>query len=277
MSEWYYVEGGQAQGPIDAGTLAGFLFSGKVNGETPIWKEGMADWIPLATSEIMQGFLEAEETPHEAIVHEVSLEPAAKAMSAQAVESTMAEQTANAAFDPRAGLEEELKKPLTSDPAVTAPESALAEHLSVFTTGANWFYWIAGLTLLNAILIAVQSPVILALGLSSAEITSWFAYDQETGEIDQNIMWISVGVALLLSAIVAGMGWLANKGNKAVYLVGMVLIALDTLLFIFPNFSIIALVVHGYALYAMFNGFMALLQIEKIEKSVLDGQNPETV
>lgn len=45
---WYYVENGQQAGPVDDAQLDVLLASGRVNSETLIWREGMANWEQYA-------------------------------------------------------------------------------------------------------------------------------------------------------------------------------------------------------------------------------------
>lgn len=50
MSDWYYATAdGQRHGPLPAGELAALARSGAVGRQTPVWREGLAQWIPLAT------------------------------------------------------------------------------------------------------------------------------------------------------------------------------------------------------------------------------------
>jgi hypothetical protein len=43
---WYYVDAGQQAGPVDDAQLAALVESGKVQGETLVWREGMGNWAP---------------------------------------------------------------------------------------------------------------------------------------------------------------------------------------------------------------------------------------
>ncbi|MGB0776357.1 MAG: DUF4339 domain-containing protein, partial [Akkermansiaceae bacterium] len=46
---WHYLDGaGQQQGPITADELQQFGVSGHINGQTSVWTEGMAEWLPAA-------------------------------------------------------------------------------------------------------------------------------------------------------------------------------------------------------------------------------------
>ena len=44
---WYYALGGQQTGPVPETQLDELVRSGKINRDTPVWHEGMADWQPL--------------------------------------------------------------------------------------------------------------------------------------------------------------------------------------------------------------------------------------
>lgn len=44
---WFYSINGQQMGPVAEAQLDELLGSGKINGDTPVWREGMADWQPL--------------------------------------------------------------------------------------------------------------------------------------------------------------------------------------------------------------------------------------
>ncbi len=54
MSEaiWFYEDNGERKGPVAAEFLAGLKTSGKVVGETLVWRDGYADWIPFCESEL---------------------------------------------------------------------------------------------------------------------------------------------------------------------------------------------------------------------------------
>ena len=43
---WYYVEGGQQAGPVDEAQLEALRTAGRIDAETLIWREGMANWQP---------------------------------------------------------------------------------------------------------------------------------------------------------------------------------------------------------------------------------------
>jgi uncharacterized RDD family membrane protein YckC len=45
---WYYASGGQQQGPVDEAQFEALIQSGQIKPTDLVWKEGMANWQPLA-------------------------------------------------------------------------------------------------------------------------------------------------------------------------------------------------------------------------------------
>jgi uncharacterized Zn finger protein (UPF0148 family) len=51
--EWYYLDAqDQQQGPVDRDQIASLARSGAIASDTPVWKEGMAEWDNLAKTEL---------------------------------------------------------------------------------------------------------------------------------------------------------------------------------------------------------------------------------
>jgi len=45
---WYYVDAGQQAGPVDDAQLEELLRSGRIQNDTLVWQEGMANWAPYS-------------------------------------------------------------------------------------------------------------------------------------------------------------------------------------------------------------------------------------
>jgi hypothetical protein len=113
------------------------------------------------------------------------------------------------------------------------------------STGAACFYWIAGLTLLNSLVVflGISLHFIIGLGISTV--------------VDANARGLgTIGVVLdlLINGTIAGiffvLGSLAFKRAKWAFIVGMVLYGLDGLLLLAKN-DILSVVFHAYSLYAI--------------------------
>jgi hypothetical protein len=48
---WFYTQAGQRRGPVPADTLQKLLISQTIDGDTPVWRKGQADWQPLRATE----------------------------------------------------------------------------------------------------------------------------------------------------------------------------------------------------------------------------------
>jgi len=49
---WFYAQGGQRIGPVQAEKLRELLAAQTIDAETPIWRKGLTDWQPLRDTEV---------------------------------------------------------------------------------------------------------------------------------------------------------------------------------------------------------------------------------
>ncbi len=118
--------------------------------------------------------------------------------------------------------------------------------------GANWFYWIAGLSLVNTIAALSGTNWRFLLGLGVTQVVDAVAKD---------IGSVGKGAALVVNAFIAGVfilfGVFANKGMKWAFIVGMIFFGLDTLLeVLFSDW--IGVAFHGYVLWCLWRGYSAI-------------------
>jgi len=48
MSDWFYGKDGTQHGPVSEQEMANLTASGQIDANTIIWREGMADWLPIS-------------------------------------------------------------------------------------------------------------------------------------------------------------------------------------------------------------------------------------
>ena len=135
--------------------------------------------------------------------------------------------------------------PMPSAAATTAPADAAA--VAQLKSGASWFYWIAGLSLINSIAAVSGGSWRFILGLG---ITQEINAHLESGK----------GVVLLLDLLAAGVfilfGIFAHKAHTWAFVLGMALFALDGVIFVLiPDW--IGVGFHVLVLYFLFRGFAA--------------------
>ena len=51
---WYYAFNARRMGPVTQGQLAAMLAGGQLSSHTPVWRQGMADWLPASRVEALR-------------------------------------------------------------------------------------------------------------------------------------------------------------------------------------------------------------------------------
>jgi len=156
---------------------------------------------------------------------------------------------------------EQYNEPTKNDSA--AEDFALRHQLK---SGANWFYWIAGLSLVNSVISLFDGNWNFAAGLGITQIFDGIArFSVEEGSGN----WIKA-VFFSLDLVVAGMfillGVFANRRQSWAFIVGMTLYTLDGVILIFAG-DILGIIIHAVALYFLFRGFTAARQMVQLEKT----------
>jgi hypothetical protein len=124
--------------------------------------------------------------------------------------------------------------------------SALEQRLA---RSANWFYWIAGLSLVNVF--AAKSNFEFVLGSGAVEAAPAFG---ATAAIVIDICIIG-GFAVL--------GYLAARRHTWAFILGMVLYTLDGLIFLVGQ-DWLAAAFHAFVLYVLFVGTQASIALNRI-------------
>lgn len=148
--------------------------------------------------------------------------------------------------------------PFTTRPTATAAAVGANPMLAAqLKSGASWFYWIAGLTLVNSITAATGMNWRFILGLGVTQISD---------VIGQTVGGAGNIVALIVATVAAGIfitcGIFANKQKMWAFIVGMILFALDGVISLLIQ-DWIGLGFHAFALYFIFRGFAAARAISR--------------
>jgi hypothetical protein len=129
----------------------------------------------------------------------------------------------------------------------------MARQVLLIRSGANWFIWIAGLSLVNSVLFAIGSNWAFFLGLGATQVVDAFGKEIITGTTGQVLALV---VDVLIAGIFVGIAAVSRNGTQWSFIVGMVLVVLDALLLAwFTDWAAVAF--HGLALFFMFRGFQA--------------------
>lgn len=151
------------------------------------------------------------------------------------------------------GLEVSLK---TRQVPVASPDVILEARAK---SGARWFLWIAGLSLVNSIASFAGAKFHFVLGLGITQVFDGVA---------KRSAGAGNFVALLLDAFVAGIfilfGLLAIKGRDWAFILGIILYALDGFLFLLVK-DIVGIGFHLFAIFFIYRGLKASEALAKLK------------
>ncbi len=144
-------------------------------------------------------------------------------------------------------------------PAYDAQADALRERA---VNGANWFYWIAGLSLVNIITGMLGSDWGFAIGLGVSQILSGIANELRDAGTSFGTVGLLHAASLAAAAFFAACGWLSRRPSIIAYLVGIAAFAADSLIFLLAS-DWIGVAFHALALFFLWSGFSAARQLRK--------------
>jgi hypothetical protein len=138
-------------------------------------------------------------------------------------------------------------------------DSEAASLESRVKSGGSWFYWVAGLSLLNSAISLAGQNLVFVVGLGVMQFVDYFG-----NQIGMMGKILSLGVNIIIAAIIVLFGVLAQKKHAWAFIMGMILYALDGLLMLlirdFMSFGF-----HCYALFCIYQGFNALNRLKRLE------------
>lgn len=126
-------------------------------------------------------------------------------------------------------------------------------------SGADWFFWIAGLSLINTAILLSGSDWSFIVGLGITQFA-----DVIIGQLGTTGMIVALVFDIICAGIFVAFGVFARKGHNWSFIVGMILYALDGLLFIMVQ-DWLSMGFHAFALYSIYNGYQANQQLSKIQ------------
>lgn len=130
-----------------------------------------------------------------------------------------------------------------------------AEKVSEMRRGANWFYWVAILAALSAVVSVYTGLFGFALGFGISQYVDAQALQAMGSGADQSARWAGVAVNFLIAGVFALFGYFARKGSDIAFIVGMFLYVADAMLILSyrDNFGF---AFHLLALFYMFKGLL---------------------
>jgi len=158
-------------------------------------------------------------------------------------------------------------------PAGELPDDAKVRELfERGKNGAAWFYWIAGLSLVNTVLVLSQGGLAFALGLNITMIPDSIAADVALKPEGNLTILVA---ALVFDAVILGLfvlcGYLSQRRVLPIFALGMVIYLLDGVLgFVLMGFGdLMGIGIHAFALWSMWSGFTAYRELNLLQQRML--------
>ncbi len=173
---------------------------------------------------------------------------------------------------PQDALEPQAESTGTSQEAVLTPEQDFQLQLMTaekqFRGGASWFYWIAGLSLVNSICFLTGAEWSFLAGLGLTQLVDGIVYGlTEETQISESIKYIGFAINILIAGVYVLIGFLSLKRFKAAMIVGMVFYALDGLVFLLVM-DLLSIGFHAFALFCIFGGLKGLNRLQELEAAL---------
>jgi hypothetical protein len=128
-------------------------------------------------------------------------------------------------------------------------------------TSADWFFWIAGLSLINSLSSLSGTSIGFPVGLGVTHLVDALASDmQNQGKI------IGFVINLFASGIVASFGYFARQGRGWGFTIGIFFYVLDALLLLLWM-DILGILFHALALFFIFSGYVAHRKLQALNRS----------
>jgi hypothetical protein len=170
-------------------------------------------------------------------------------------------------------MEQESPRPDT--PAASDSDTERLKLETQHANGANWFYWIAALSLVNSAIIHAGGEWSFVIGLGITQFVDAVAAVVAM-EVGADAVLLTKGLAIGADLLVAGLfvlfGVFARRRRSWAFVVGMGLYALDGLLFLLVS-DWLSIGFHAFALVGLAAGLSASRKLESLSAP----QEPEPV
>jgi hypothetical protein len=156
---------------------------------------------------------------------------------------------------------------------------AIANLQRQVRNGANTFYWIAALSIINSFAFPFGLSITFVVGLGLTQIIDVLASSVATSMPASATLIRAVGIVfnLIIAGGVALFGLFAGRNQRWAFIVGMVLYGLDAVLVIAFK-DILGFIFHLFFLFLLFGGLRALGRYRKAtSRTVSDPSFPTSV
>jgi hypothetical protein len=148
-----------------------------------------------------------------------------------------------------------------------ANDSEVGELVKQSQAGANWFFWIAALSVINTIISVAGGRWSFLAGLGSTQIIDGLVI-----VLTESFGTLAIAIGLLLNLIAAAVfavfGWLGTKRQSWAFIAGLICYGLDGLIFLLVQ-DWLSIAFHIFASYFIVKGLTATNKLNAMEEEKL--------
>jgi len=145
-----------------------------------------------------------------------------------------------------------------------------ADLATKYKSGANWFFWIAGLTIVTSILSFTGANWRFLISLGTTQVIDALA-NAMSEELGGAPKVVALVLDLILSGVFVVFGVLANKKFLWAYILGMAVFIVDGLVSMLVQ-DWVGVIAHVVVVFFMVPGFMAGRKLVEIEQMMAQSQ-----
>ena len=141
---------------------------------------------------------------------------------------------------------------------------ALADALRTVQSSASWFWWVAGLSLINTVGAMLDSSYGMVLGLGITQfLDAIFLYgaDGESVQPTLAVRGIHLALVLAVAGVFVAIGVFAKRHSAMAFVVGMALYLADSLIYVVAS-DWIGVGFHAFVLFMLWGGYSTLRAIQ---------------
>jgi hypothetical protein len=141
---------------------------------------------------------------------------------------------------------------------------ALADALRTVQSSASWFWWVAGLSLINSVGAMFDSAYGMVLGLGITQmIDAIFLYGADGASVQPTmaVRGIHLALVLAIAGVFVALGVFAKRHSAMAFVVGMALYLADALIYVVAS-DWIGVGFHAFVLFMLWGGYATLRAIQ---------------
>jgi hypothetical protein len=157
----------------------------------------------------------------------------------------------------------------TIDPAQIAIMQKKLALNNRIRSGASWFFWIAGLSLLNTLLFLAKTEITFVVGLGITQFVDGVmsVIAKEFGDAAIAIVILQIFIDVIFAGFYLFLGIMARKQKRWAFITGMIIYIIDALIVLLCK-DYLAAIFHVLALAGIIGGLAAMKNLRSLEKTI---------